>query len=109
MENNPSYIVRQTRGLPMGTNCTLLTSLDYMYTKLNTLTRCPLTLSAGAQRVNEDYLCGILGSKDIEWKPYVYLDFCVFGKLDELDFSVIQFPHADSNAAEYQFPGIVTC
>jgi hypothetical protein len=62
----------------------------------------------GAQRDNKGYLCGILGSKKIEWKPDGYLDFWVFDKFDEWNFSVIKFPHADSNAAEHQSPGIVT-
>ena len=48
-----------------------------------------------------------LGAK-IEWKPDGYLDFWVFDKFDVWNFSVIKFPHADSNAAEHQSPGIVT-
>ena len=62
----------------------------------------------GAQRDNKGYLCGILGSKKIEWKPDGYLDFWVFDKFDEWNFSVIKFPHTDSNAAEHQPTGIVT-
>ena len=44
----------------------------------------------------------------IEWKLDGYLDFWVFDKFDEWNFSVIKFIYADSNTAEHQCPGIVT-
>ena len=138
--NDPTYIVRQTRGLPMGTNCAprLANLTLYVYeakyidrllhqgkiedARLHTNTKRFIDdmISFGTEPPGSEWYAGLehkettkatcvefLGAK-IEWKPDGYLDFWVFDKFDEWNFSVIKFPHADSNAAEHQSPGIVT-
>jgi hypothetical protein len=55
----------------------------------------------------KDFHVEFLGAK-IRTKEDGHLQLWVFDKFDEWSFSVIKYPHADSNTSAHQAPGIVT-